>query len=466
MRLTRATARIGAVSWLVVTHGMLLGSARAGAPFGEGRSAPVGGPDAHVGTGTPPTDAELAGRIDRSTIERAAVARSPGLQAAEHRVRALAEESSSEGGLPAPELMVQLWQIPLSRPYAIGDAGMAMVGLQQSFPAPGSLGAKADAKAHEARAEAAMALIRARDLIRSVDHAFVDYTEATSRHRVHVDHQQVMQRVVEVARARYAASGSLADVAQAETELARLEADLVTDRSGIETARARLNGLLSRDPAVPLGEPVQPEVSGMGLPPEQVVASARAHRPDVQAADEKREAAAAQARGSEREAKIPSFTVAALYFAPVGPMPVHGYGVNLSMTLPWLWGARSHRAAADTEMLAAERSEAEDTRVRVATEVGGAAGAAKGAERRYATLLEKALPASQRALDASQAGYVASRGDLVSLLMAERSVVDVRMELVMARATLDHALVDLDWAAGMRLPRQPVMHAEGADHVH
>lgn len=311
-----------------------------------------------------------------------------------------------------------------------------------------------------------MALVRARDLVRSVDHAFVDYTEASSRHRIHIDHQQVLQRTVEVARRRYAASGTLAEVAQMETELARIEADLIMDRSAIETARARLNGLLSRDPTAPLGEPVQTDAAGLGLSAEQLVAKAHANRPELQAADAKREAAAAQARASEREAKIPSFTVAALYFAPVGPMPAHGYGVNLSMTLPWLWGAQSHRAAADAEMLAAERNEAQDTRARVATDVGAAAAAAKAAERRYATLLEKALPASQRARDATQAGYVAGGSNLVSLLVAERTTVDVRMDIVMARASLDHALVDLDWAAGTRVPRQPVEHVEGAAHVH
>jgi len=464
MRLRTTTRRIGAVSMLVAWQA--IPSARASGADERDRLLAPAGLDAYLVEGKPPSDAELAAKVDRSTVERAAIARSPGLSAAEHRVRSLAEESSSEGGLPAPELMLQIWQIPLSRPAAVGDAAMAMVGLQQSCPAPGSLAAKGEAKAHEARAEAAMALVRARDLVRSVDHAFVDYTEASSRHRIHIDHQQVLQRTVEVARRRYAASGTLAEVAQMETELARIEADLIMDRSAIETARARLNGLLSRDPTAPLGEPVQTDAAGLGLSAEQLVAKAHANRPELQAADAKREAAAAQARASEREAKIPSFTVAALYFAPVGPMPAHGYGVNLSMTLPWLWGAQSHRAAADAEMLAAERNEAQDTRARVATDVGAAAAAAKAAERRYATLLEKALPASQRARDATQAGYVAGGSNLVSLLVAERTTVDVRMDIVMARASLDHALVDLDWAAGTRVPRQPVEHVEGAAHVH
>jgi outer membrane protein TolC len=343
---------------------------------------------------------------------------------------------------------------------------MAMVGLQQSFPAPGSLGAKADAKAHEAKAEAAMALMRARDLVRNVDHAFFDYAEVTSRHRIHVDHRQVLQRIADVAQAKYAAAGSLAELAQTQAELARLEADLVTERSAIETARVRLNGLLSRDPGAPLGDPVEEEPAGVSAALDELVARSRAARPDVQASDERREAASAKARAADREAKIPSFTLGAFYFAPVGPMPEHGYGVNFSMSLPWLWGAAAHGAAAEKEMLAAEQDEQQDTRLRAATEVAGAAYTARAAERRYATLLDLALPASRRAFDATQAGYVAGRSDLTSVLAAERAVVDVRMDLVMARASLDHALVDLDWAAGAPLPRRPIVHTEGADHVH
>ena len=202
---------------------------------------------------------------------------------------------------------------------------------------------------------------------------------------------------------------------------------------------------------------------GWGL--HEIVARAQASRPEVRAADEKQEQMSAEAHAAEREGTIPSFSVSALYFAPVGPMPTNGWGAQLSVSLPWLWGTRSHRAQAGREMAAAERGEALDVKVRAGADAASAAAAAAGAERRYVVLHDQALPASQRAAEAARSGYVSGRSDLMTALLIDRSVIDIQLDIIMARSALDHALVDLDWAAGGRLPRRALHNAEGVDHV-
>ena len=47
------------------------------------------------------------------------------------------------------------------------------------------------------------------------------------------------------------------------------------------------------------------------------------------------------------------------------------------------------------------------------------------------------------------------------MLRARQAVVDTEMEIVMARALLDHALADLDWAVGVPLPRTPLTGRHG-----
>jgi len=71
-------------------------------------------------------------------------------------------------------------------------------------------------------------------------------------------------------------------------------------------------------------------------------------------------------------------------------------------------------------------------------------------------LRDRALPASRRAFDAAWAGYASARTDLVTLLTARRSVVDVETDLVVTRAELDHALAELDAAVGLEVPRAPL----------
>jgi outer membrane protein, heavy metal efflux system len=410
------------------------------------------------------------GPLDRAAAVRTAIAAHPGIAAAEKRAHATALMAEAEGSLPPPEVMLQVWQVPLARPYAVGDAGMAMVGLGQTFPAPGSRGARERAGMHVASAERAMVADRTRSIRRDAEHAFADYVEATARHRIHVEHRAVAERTLALARARHAGGASLTDVMQAEVELARVEVDVVGDRSRIDGARARMNALMARSSSAPLGPPMsgEPEVASWDLATELV--KAREVRPELRAASEQRQARTEEAKAAEKEAKLPSFSVAALYFAPVGPMPTHGYGANASLSLPWLWGEASSRREAGREAAQAAGDDARAAAIPVDAEVAMADTNMRAAALRLSALRDRALPASRRSFDAAWAGYEAARTDVLTLLASRRAVVDVESEIVAARAALDHALAELDAAVGTEVPRRalgpldPAAFDGGADH--
>lgn len=415
-------------------------------------------------------DEPLSGPIDRATVIRAAVSSHPGVHAAEQRAHATSLTASSAGRLPPPEVMLQVWQVPLAKPYALGDAGMIMVGLGQTFPAPGARGARERAGEQMASAERAMGVDRARLVHRDAEHAFADYVEASARHAIHIEHRIIAERALALARARHAGGAALTDVTQAEVELARVDADVIGDRTRMLGARARLNALLARDPMAPLGPPIsgEPEIGAWDLPTS--VAKAREARPELRAVDAARDARTEEARAAAQEATLPSFNVAALYFAPVGPMPVHGYGANASMTLPWIWGEASARRDAAKEQAQAATSEARAASIPVKAEVAMADTNMRAAALRLQALRDRALPASKRSFEAVWAGYESGRIDVLTLLTARRSVVDVESEIVVARASLDHALAELDASVGMAVPRRslgpldPTVLGDGGDH--
>lgn len=420
-----------------------------------------------------PTNAaaeELSAPIDRLTVLRAAVGANPGIHASEQRAHAISVAAGSAGSLPPPEVMVQVWQVPLEKPYALGDAGMIMVGLGQTFPSPGARGARERAGEQMAIAERAMSVDRARLTRRDAEHAFADYVEASARHAIHVEHRTIAERALALARARHAGGASLTDVTQAEVELARVDADVIGDRTRVLGLRARLNTLLARDATAPLGPPIagEPEIAAWDLPTS--LAKAQQSRPQLRAADAERDARTEEARAASREATLPSFSVAALYFAPVGPMPAHGYGANASMTLPWIWGEAGSRRDAAKEQAEAARSEARAASIPVKTEVAAADTNMRAAALRLQALRDRALPASKRSFDAVWAGYEAGRTDILTLLMSRRTVVDVESEIVVARASLDHALAELDASVGVDIPRHalgpldPAALGEGGDH--
>jgi outer membrane protein TolC len=412
-----------------------------------------------------PSDAQLAGSLDRATVLRAALARNPGARVYEERARAMRTAARAEGGLPPPELMGQVWQVPFSRPAAL-DSQMIMIGVTQSFPAPGSLSARERAAEAEAGKEEAMAADRARMIVRDAGHAFASYEEASSKHRIDRAQLELARHLLDVARARHAGGGSLGDVARADVEVSRVEADLVTDATRVVSARSQLNALLDRAPEAPLGQPAEaePMVPAPDVP--TLLAKARATRPELKQVEAEREARRFAQKAAENEATWPSFSVGALYFPPTVAMPEHGYGASLSMSLPWLWGAARNRAQAERELVRAASTNVDATRIPLDAEVVVAEANARSAASRFQVLRDRALPASQRSLEVAQAGYESGRTDFMTVLDARRSVVDVENEIVMARATLAHALTDLEAAVGADIPLRPLADQATAGGSH
>jgi outer membrane protein, heavy metal efflux system len=399
------------------------------------------------------SEARLRDALTIDVVVRLAVARNTTVTAAHEQAAATKLLARSEASLPAPEVMVQVWQVPIAKPYAL-DSQMIMLGVSQAIPAPGSRAARESAGEAESRVAGAIANDRARAVARDAAHAFADYVESTARHRIHGDHLAVARRILALARARYATRGALTDVTQAEVDEARTEADVVTDETRMASARTRINALLARPLDAPLGVAVagEPRVPAMGLA--ELVAHARLSRPELRVADAEREARQHDERAASCEATWPSFNVAALYFAPTKSVPDHGYGFSASMSLPWLWGAAERRRAAAHASAVAASSASNGARISVDGELAAAIANAHSAAQRLIVLMRRALPATRRAYDAAWSGFESGRGDALLALAAERSVVDTNEQVVMTRAALDHAMADLDAAVGEAVPRK------------
>ena len=80
--------------------------------------------------------------------------------------------------------------------------------------------------------------------------------------------------------------------------------------------------------------------------------------------------------------------------------------------------------------------------------------ALKGAEAGYLALTGRLVPAAKRRLDAVLAGYVSGGTNLLDVVEAEQIVTMAELDAIDARVAVDHALAELDWAAGGPVPRK------------
>ncbi len=102
-------------------------------------------------TTDPNVDAQgLAREVRLETVLEVAQRANPEIHEAQERVLSATARASSAGRLPDLEAKYEQWGVPLARPYALDEAGTLMLGLRQTIPAPGVLGARSRAAGGEA----------------------------------------------------------------------------------------------------------------------------------------------------------------------------------------------------------------------------------------------------------------------------------------------------------------------------
>ncbi|HEX2874725.1 MAG TPA: TolC family protein [Polyangiaceae bacterium] len=365
------------------------------------------------------------------SIRDAAAQTTPETRAAAQAAQAARQEGEARAELPPPEVMLEIWRVPVKRPYAINDADMIRFGVEQELSAPGERAALRRAASLRALSARAEGDAKARALSLRLAHAQVERAGAERSHQVHLAHLQLARRTLELARARHAAGGPLADVSTLEVEAARATALVAADEARVQTSQALLQALRDAGPLEPVRE-----------------------RPELASLRSMRDAELAEADAEHARSRWPEPRIGVSYFAPSGQMQGHGFGISLGMQLPWLWGGRggsqlaaeSRSRALSQDLVAKQRD--------IAIEVIATRGAASAVQSELTVLREAVLPATLRARTLAEGAYQSGQARLQDVLQAEAQQVEVEMQIVELETELAHRTTDLEFALGQK-PSRP-----------
>lgn len=400
-------------------------------------------------------EADLAGPLERDVVVVAAVGRSPALAVMAHRARALVHAGRAEGSLPPAELGFEAWNLPLARPYALGEADMYMVELRQRFPAAGSLDARARAMAEEAQAMLAELSSEERIVAERAANAFADYVQAFAEKRLQERQLALLARMGQAVRARYTTGGSgLAEAARIDVEVTKAQRALARIGGDIARSRATLNAVLRRPPGAALGEPRETPPETVRISVEDLIARAEANRGATLSADARVRAAGARREAAEAEARIPEFMVGLGYWQDPTMRP--GMGVTASMSLPWLWGPNRDRVRQAGEEEAAERAARDNASLDTQAEVSEAHARLLALEAQFSVIRGQALPATSRSMEALTAAFSTGNASLLEWVDVARSLLDLEMEMVVLHGDLQRGVASLERAVGTALPRTPL----------
>lgn len=384
----------------------------------------------------------LQGAIDE------ALQRNPTLMALRRQFEAAQLRPAQERFLMPPSFEAQIWQWPVTTANPL-NANMYMFTIKQELPGRGKRELRAALAQKEAELASVDIAMRAREVVQDVGRAYADLALARKAIDIHLETVGLLRQFADVSTVKYAAGrSSQQDVLKAIVELSRIHEELVMHEETAAAAAARLNTLLDRNPAAPIGMVAEPRAR-IALPAsEELQRLALAAQPELQAAQLATERAQAALAVVNRDYK-PDFFVGGGYM--LMPREAGAWTASVGITwpnAPWSRGrldAQRAEAAANIAAAAA-RARAVEREIRLA--VHDAYIRVQAATQRASLLRTTIVPQSQQTMEVSRVAYQADRVDFLSVLDSQRALLDARLDYYRALTERELALADLSRAAG------------------
>jgi cobalt-zinc-cadmium efflux system outer membrane protein len=396
-------------------------------------------------------DTALAQSADLDRILRIALDRNPDIGEARERVRAALARVPASSRLPDLEFKYEQWAVPLDRPYDLSKAQTIMVGLRQSFPAPGSLPARSRQSMEDAKIAVDAQHGRQLDIAQQVRHAYYDFYRADREYKVHLEHVELASHLVELAREHYQTGhGTQQDVLRAIVELSRLHEDIATIEQQLVSSRALLNALMARPLDAAIGSPPDIVPAAIAVRVEELEKLV-VRRPELASAERVVKRSQAALDGAKSTANWPTFMIGTDYWympTVMAPTSPHAYSAMVALTLPWLNPSHREEVRAAEHSLAADQKALESIKNTTAFQVRDGAAKLDAARYSYRIIDHDLLPQAQQSFDAARGAYVAGTGDALGLIDTLRSFLQVRLDRYRALARMQSSLADLERAVG------------------
>ncbi|MFI4987102.1 MAG: TolC family protein [Alphaproteobacteria bacterium] len=324
--------------------------------------------------------------------------------------------------------------------------------VEQEIPLWGKRDLKRDAARAEVDQMAAESRSAEADLIEKVKVAFAQYYQTDQAIRTTRDLRGVVHDIAKLARDRYTQNrGTQPEIFKADVESARIGTEIARLEASWRAAKGRLNALLARPIDAPLAEPERSRRLSPGdvLIPAALLERARAANPGLQS----NSAIIAGAESNRRLAEkswYPDITVSAAAIDRTGNGP-NGYMAAIGLKVPLQFGLHSAQEHEATAKLGAARARQQALEQQIEGDLAEAAASLSSSRTTADLVRTQLLPKSEALVRSGIAAYTAGKAQLTDVLMAERDLADLRLQLLSAEFDAQRQLAAIERLIGGEL---------------
>jgi cobalt-zinc-cadmium efflux system outer membrane protein len=420
-------------------------------------------------SGSPPTDERFITGDDvrLSDLIQIAYTQNPTIQQARDAWQVTVENYRVTTGYPDPQLMVTWFPEPIETRLGPQDWNAQ---LSQQIPFPGKLSKAGELVAADAQI-ARLKLDKAvKETLLAVQESYYELWYIRQAKNITRHNSRLLDHIRKISETAHAQNRTtLTDVVKAQSQTGQLQYDAILLEELEQTEITRLNGLLDRPPASPVGILEPPILKPLAADVETIYQLAEANQEDILMAQvnvEKGDSKISLARFQN----LPDFKVG-LFYAGIGepdvPRPPEdagrdAIGLQAGISIPLWFGKNSSRVDKAMAEKSRARSEKQVRINDVQTRVRTIYFKARNAERLVTLYKSDLVPQAAHAMELAEVWYQEGEASFTDFI--ETQSVWYNFQLALARATADYgiALARLERLAGTPLTNETQRSASPA----
>jgi outer membrane protein, heavy metal efflux system len=328
------------------------------------------------------------------------------------------------------------------------------IGLKQSFPWPTKLTAGADAASAKAQAlgrKFDARVIAIQTAVAQIYWSLWYYDETRKEHK---EHLEILRGLSESAGALVmTGKTNFADQQQIDLTVARIE-DLLSaiDEQKIRAA-ANLRGLIGAPPSLPVLVKSSPPAEVLPADEEKLLESVRNH-PLLGSFEALAKSSEAEAR-RENASRFPSFNLG-LDWIETGPASIAGLSdsgkdaviIGLAVQIPLWQGSYTDAVEAFQSETRAHRADGQAAHDKAVAKFYNILSDLRDALRRIDLYRSTLVPQAESVFESVLGVYTSGSGNVASILLAQRDLLELRAQLIGARADFARAWARLENTVG------------------
>lgn len=381
----------------------------------------------------------------------------PDVRAAYHRWKANEAKIPQAGALPDPQLSFNLMNLPVNT-FDFDQEPMTgkQLALMQMFPFPGKLGLKEDIAREGAGISGARYQEIRNQLVKHIkltyfDIFYIDKAIETTRKNT-----DVLNDFSRIAASRYSVGkGIQQDVLRAQVELSKMEDKLISLRQKREALEAKLNALLNRPPATPVGKPVEPTADSIKITLSRLRELADQNRPLLNAWQ-------AMIRQSEHRVRLakkgylPDFKLGVAYtqreVLRSGMGGIDFFSGMVTMNLPLYFWRKQNKSVEEAQYSSTTVSDKySDVHNQVYSDLERTLSEARKNYRLLNLYQTGIIPQATQSLNSAIAGYQTDKVDFLTLLNNQITLFNFQLEYYRVLSDYNRALAELEAITGIVL---------------